>query len=69
MRRAEAVRSFTTWNAYASRQEAELGSLEPGKRADVVVLSEDVFACDEARIAEIRPVLTLVNGEAVYRAG
>jgi predicted amidohydrolase YtcJ len=68
MTRAEAVRSFTTWNAYASRQEAELGSLEPGKRADVVVLSDDVFTCDEARIAEIRPRLTLVNGEVVYRA-
>jgi predicted amidohydrolase YtcJ len=32
------------------------------------VLSEDVFTCDEARIAEIRPVLTLVGGEIVYRA-
>ena len=50
------------------RRESELGSLEPGKRADVVVLSDDVFTCEEARIAEIRPILTLVNGEAVYRA-
>jgi len=68
MTRAEAVRSFTTWNAYASHQEADLGSLEVGKRADAVVLSEDVFACDEARIPDIRPVLTLLGGEVVYRA-
>ena len=69
MTREEAVRSFTTWNAYASRQERELGSLEIGKQADVVVLSEDVVSCDEARIPEIRPVLTLIGGEVVYRGG
>jgi predicted amidohydrolase YtcJ len=40
----------------------------PGKQADVVVLSEDVLTCDEVRIPEIRPVLTLVGGEIVYRA-
>ena len=68
MTREEAVRSFTTWNAFASRQDHALGSLEPGKQADVVVLSEDVFTCDEARIPQIRPVLTLVGGEIVYRA-
>jgi len=67
MMREEAVRSFTTWNAYASRQERDLGSLEAGKQADVVVLSEDVFTCDEALIPEIRPVLTLIGGEVAYR--
>jgi predicted amidohydrolase YtcJ len=68
MTRHEAVRSFTTWNAYASRQEAALGSLEPGKRADLVVLSDDVFTCPEARIPDIRPTLTLLDGEIVFRA-
>jgi predicted amidohydrolase YtcJ len=67
MTREEAVCSFTTWNAFASRQERDLGSLEVGKQADVVVLSEDVFTCDESRIPEIRPVLTLVGGEIVYQ--
>jgi len=63
MTRAEAVRAFTTWNAYAARQEADLGSLEPGKRADLVVCSDDVFACPEPAIPAIRPVLTLVGGK------
>ena len=63
MTREEAVRAFTTWNAWASRQEAELGSLEPGERADLVVLSDDVFACPESRIKAIVPVLTMVGGE------
>jgi predicted amidohydrolase YtcJ len=66
MTRAEAVRAFTTWNAYAARRENELGSLEPGKRADLVVLSEDVFTCEEARIKDIVPELTMVDGEVVY---
>jgi predicted amidohydrolase YtcJ len=68
MTRREAVRSFTTWNAYASRQEAALGSLEPGKRADLVVLSDDVFTCPESRIPDIRPILTLLDGDIVLRA-
>ena len=68
MTREEAVRSFTTWNAFASRQERDLGSLEVGKQADVVVLSDDVFTCEEALIPEIRPVLTMVDGEIVYGA-
>jgi predicted amidohydrolase YtcJ len=68
MTRAEAVRSFTTWNAFACRQEATLGSLEAGKAADLVVLSEDVFACDESRIPEIRPHMTFINGDIAFRA-
>jgi predicted amidohydrolase YtcJ len=68
MTRDEAVRSFTTWNAYASHREGDLGSLEPGKRADLVVLSDDVFICPEEGIKDIRPLLTLVGGQVVFRA-
>ncbi|MBI2216322.1 MAG: amidohydrolase family protein [Candidatus Rokubacteria bacterium] len=63
MTREEAMRAFTVWNAYASGQEAELGSLEPGKRADLVVLDDDPFTCPEDRVKEIAPVATLVGGE------
>jgi predicted amidohydrolase YtcJ len=66
MTREEAVRAFTSWNALASHQEADLGSLEPGKRADVVVLDEDVFTCPVPRIRDIAPVLTMVGGEVVH---
>ena len=66
MTRAEAVRSFTTWNAYASHQEADVGTLTPGKRADLIVCSDDVFACPEAQIKDIRPLLTMVGGEIVH---
>jgi predicted amidohydrolase YtcJ len=69
MTRREAVRAFTAWNAYAAHQEAELGTLEPGKGADLVVCSADVFTCAEPEIAAIEPVLTLVAGEIVLNRG
>lgn len=67
MTREEAVRSFTTWNAYASRQEDDRGALTPGRRADLIVCSDDVFTCPEERIKDIAPWLTMVGGEIVYR--
>jgi predicted amidohydrolase YtcJ len=67
MTRAEAVRSFTAWNAEAAHQERELGTLEAGKRADLVALSDDVFACPEAAIKDITPTLTMVGGEIVFQ--
>jgi predicted amidohydrolase YtcJ len=69
MTREEAVRSWTSWSAWAARQDAEVGTLEPGKRADLVVLDEDVFTCAEARIRDIRPVLTMVGGAIVWEGG
>jgi predicted amidohydrolase YtcJ len=65
MTRGEAVRAFTAWNAYAAHQEAHLGTLEPGRRADLVVCSADVFTVPEMEIAAIAPVLTLIGGEVV----
>jgi predicted amidohydrolase YtcJ len=65
MTRGEAVRAFTAWNAYAAHQERRLGTLEPGKAADLVVCSADVFTCPEMEIPAIAPVLTLVAGEIV----
>ena len=66
MTRDEAVRSFTIWNARSIGREAEMGSLEPGKRADLIALSEDVFACPAPRIAAIRPLLTMVGGAVAH---
>jgi len=65
MTRDEAVRSFTIWNARSIGRESELGSLEPGKRADLIALSDDVFACAAERIAGITPILTMLGGEVV----
>jgi predicted amidohydrolase YtcJ len=68
MTRAEAVRAFTIWNARSIGREADQGSLEPGKRADLIALSDDVFTCAEERIADLAPALTMVGGAVVYAA-
>jgi len=68
MTRVEAVRSFTTWNARSIGLETDQGSLEVGKRADLIALSGDVFACDPSAIARITPTLTMVGGEVVAGA-
>jgi 5-methylthioadenosine/S-adenosylhomocysteine deaminase len=57
----------TRGGAAALGMSQEIGSLEPGKRADLVVLSDDVFTCADERIPEIRPTLTLLDGEIVFR--
>ena len=45
-----------------------LGSLEPGKYADLVVLDRDYMTIPAEDIAHLKPVLTMVNGEVVYTA-
>jgi predicted amidohydrolase YtcJ len=67
MTREEAVRSFTIWNARSIGLEADQGSLEVGKRADLIALSDDVFTCREEQIAGLAPVLTMVGGVVVHR--
>jgi hypothetical protein len=54
----------------AVRDAIDEWSLEAGKRADLVLLSGDVFACREDDIKDVAPVLTMVGGEVVFqRAG
>jgi hypothetical protein len=69
MSRMEALASYTIDAAYAAFEEDVKGSLEVGKLADVVVLSQDVTTVDEARIPETEVLYTIVGGEIVYRAG
>lgn len=64
---AEAVRAYTVGSAYAERREAVKGTLEPGKLADLVVLSADIFAIDPVAIADTRVDLTMLGGKVVYR--
>jgi predicted amidohydrolase YtcJ len=66
MTRLEAVRSFTTWAAYAAFEETVAGSIGAGKRADLVVLDGDPFTCDEQAIAAIPVVMTIVDGDVVF---
>ena len=67
--RAEALRLFTRNNSWFLRMEDKIGSVEPGKLADLAVLDRDYFAVPDAEIKKIRSVLTIVNGNVVHDAG
>jgi predicted amidohydrolase YtcJ len=67
MTRLEALRSYTLDAAYAAFEDARLGSLSPGKLADVVVLSHDILTVPDDAIREARVLYTVVGGEVLYR--
>jgi predicted amidohydrolase YtcJ len=64
---AEAVHAYTMGSALAERQEAEKGSIEPGKLADLVALSDDIFTIAPIEIAHARVHLTVFDGKVIYR--
>jgi predicted amidohydrolase YtcJ len=63
---AGAVHAYTAGAAYASGEEAIRGALSPGKLADLVVLSQDIFAVDPMAILETEVMATMFDGEFVY---
>jgi len=63
---AEAVHGYTLGAAYAAGEERWRGSITPGKLADLVVLSEDIFACDPMDILSTCVDLTIFDGRVVY---
>jgi predicted amidohydrolase YtcJ len=63
-----ALRAYTIDAAYASYSENDLGSIRPGKLADLVVLSRDVFTIDPAEINKVEAVFTIFDGRVVYRS-
>jgi predicted amidohydrolase YtcJ len=67
--REQAVIAYTLTSAYAEFAEKDKGSLEPGKLADLAVLSQDIFSVPTAELPKTQSVLTLVGGKAVYDAG
>jgi predicted amidohydrolase YtcJ len=64
--REEALIAYTRSNAWMLFMENDLGSIEPGKYADIVVLDRDYMTCPEEEIRDIESVLTLVGGRVGY---
>jgi predicted amidohydrolase YtcJ len=64
---AEALRAYTFGSAYASFDEKIKGTLEPGKLADMVVLSRDILTIDPAEIEHVKVALTVFGGKVIYR--
>jgi predicted amidohydrolase YtcJ len=66
--REQAVTAYTLTSAYAEFQEKEKGTIEPGKLADIAVLSQDIFTVPTPELPKTVSVLTMVGGKVVYKA-
>jgi len=62
----EAVRAYTLGSSFAEFQEGSKGTLTPGKLADIVMLSQDVFTIEPREIEKVKVVLTIMDGRIVY---
>jgi predicted amidohydrolase YtcJ len=68
MTRAEALEALTSWPAYAAFEERDRGSLEPGKFADLTVLSADIMQIEVADLPKVHCLATVVGGRVVYQS-
>lgn len=66
MSRAEAIYSYTLGNAFAGFEEHYKGSLEEGKVADIVILTNDLMQCSDEAILETEVLMTIVDGITKY---
>jgi len=64
---AEAIRAYTMGSAYASFDEKIKGSIEPGKLADMVVVSDDILSIPAVEIEKMRVETTVFDGKVIYR--
>ena len=67
--RMEALRISTIGGAWIVREENELGSIEPGKLADLVVLSDDYLSVPDEELRSLKSVLSVLGGDIVYSDG
>jgi predicted amidohydrolase YtcJ len=63
---AEAIEAYTMGSAFAEFQESRKGSLTPGKLADMVIVSDDLFAIDPKHIRDVQVEATIVGGRVVW---
>jgi hypothetical protein len=64
--RKEALRLWTRENAWFTTRDSTIGTIEPGKQADIVVLDQDYFAISDEEIKDMRSAMTIVGGQIVH---
>lgn len=67
--REQALKMLTRWPAYAAFQENDKGSIEPGKLADLTILSDDIMKIPEPDILRTHCLMTVIGGEIVFDLG
>lgn len=65
--REDALKMFTEGAAYAAFEENELGRIQNGYKADLTVFDKDIMTIPEAEILSVTPVMTMVDGEVIYK--
>ena len=65
--RSEALKGMTIWAAYANFEEEQKGSIEVGKVADLVLMTEDIMTINESAILSAEILATIVDGNIVYQ--
>ncbi len=65
---AQVIDGYTLGAAFAGRREKSEGSIEVGKLADLIILSENIFDVDPHKIGATKVVTTVVGGRVVYQA-
>ena len=64
--REQTIRGITIWAAKAAFLEKELGSLEPGKKADFIILDNDLLQIPEQQVLQTKPIATYLGGNKVF---
>jgi len=64
----EALKMWTIWGAKSMGEAGVKGSIEPGKYADLTVLSDDILTMDKKRLGDVKVLKTIVGGNVVYEA-
>ena len=65
----DAIQGYTMGGAIAARREKTEGSVEVGKLADVILISQDLFKIAPSRIGKTKVLMTMVGGKVVYQDG
>ncbi|QDS86676.1 N-substituted formamide deformylase precursor [Rosistilla ulvae] len=66
--RQQMIRFYTINNAWMMRNEQETGSLEPGKRADFVIVDTDLLTCSDDQIRKTQVISTWLDGKSIYQS-
>jgi predicted amidohydrolase YtcJ len=64
----QAIQAYTLGAAIAGRREKTQGSLESGKLADLIIVSQDLFKIDPHQVRKTEVLLTMVGGKVVYES-
>jgi predicted amidohydrolase YtcJ len=64
----EAIRGYTIDGAYSAFEERVKGSIEAGKFADLIVLSDDPLTIDPNRLKDVHVLMTMIDGRVAYRS-